>query len=265
MPGLLCLVCARACEPAFSKDFGGTFGLGRVEYVGCPDCGTCVSKTHYELPSEAWGALNERYHQQYFGSSANADDARWMERLGEQAAVFSELQKQGVLPKGPVLDWGCGDGQLADRLTAAGVRCEKFDRYVKPPGGLLEPALVAGSFGVVLNTSVVEHVRERRTLDEIAGLVSADGIVAMHTIICEVVPRDPSWFYLLPVHCTFLTNEAMRRLCAEWGFVATLYDVPARLWLLFRNLPQARRAFDALQPTRTAIHFKEGFIDFWKG
>lgn len=257
-----CIVCGAAAAPYFSKRFDA-FGLGVVDYWRCGACGLVVSKTHFDLSDAAWEAINTAYHAAFFGADSNEDDPRWMERLDAQRVVIGELARRGALPRGrPWVDFGSGDGKLADALTADGLPTGKFDRYMPGPGFLTEAEMTPGAFDLVLNTSVMEHVRSRAPLDELAGLPAPSGVLASHTLVRGEIPADPSWFYLLPVHTVFFTNRAMALLFAQWGFAASLYSVPARMWFMYRELDEAWAAAEAAADG-TALIARRGFIDYW--
>jgi hypothetical protein len=258
-----CMVCATAMRPAFVKDFGGAYGLERVHYERCPSCRLVLSRTHLELDGAAWETLNERYHRAYLGTDANRDDPRWLERLAAQADVLPALARDGVAPTArPWLDYGAGDGQLADLVAPRGVQLRKFDRYLPEDDGFLgDDELEPGGFDLVLTTSVFEHVRSLEPLDEVAGLVSAPGAMALHTLVRGEIPDDPAWFYLLAVHCTFLTNRAMALLLERWGFAASLYAVDARLWCFVREEADALRERTRSLPGEVAV--SSGFCGFW--
>jgi Methyltransferase domain len=232
-----CFACDTALRPYLTKDFGGAWGLDRAHYEACPACGLVVSRTHFELDDDAWARLNAGYHGEYLGTDANHDDPRWLERLVHQADVLTGLFRAGLTPGGrPWLDYGAGDGKLADTVAGRGVPLQKFDRFLPAGQGFLgEHDLRRGGFDLVLTTSVFEHVRSVEPLDEIDSLVADDGVMALHTLIRGEIPRDPGWFYLLPVHCTFLTNRAMALLLERWGYRSSLYHVDARLWCFARG------------------------------
>jgi Methyltransferase domain len=259
-----CFVCDTVLVPHLAKDFEGAFDLELAHYERCPSCGLVVSRTHYELGDDAWARLNDEYHSEFFGTDANHDDPRWLERLAHQADVLPRLYRAGLTPAGgPWLDYGAGDGKLADTLGEVGVPMEKFDRYLPADGFLGEDDLRPDGFDLVLTTCVFEHVRGVEPLDEVDSLVSPDGVMALHTLVRGEIPRDPSWFYLLPVHCTFLTNRAMELLLERWGYASSLYHVDARLWCF------ARRDADWLRERvdEAALAGKwtvsDGFADYW--
>lgn len=263
-----CMVCGGTGRHSFSKEFAGLCGLDRVNYHCCDGCGFTWSDTHFRMSPVDWKAVNDFYHRRYFGSEHNADDPRWMERLREQQAFLLPLWREGIFDNSlEAMDYGCGDGKLADMLTASGLPTRKYDKYInhEKPDYLSDGDLQPGRFGLVINTSVFEHVLALETLDEIAACVNPRrGVLAVHTLVSEKVPRDPAWFYLLPVHVSFFSNRSMSLLMRRWHFEASLYDVEARMWLMFREEAVARRAFNVARTTGRDVYVSAGFADYWK-
>lgn len=264
-----CLVCTSPVDDFFSKDFLGACGLNMVAYTRCGSCGFVSSRTHQEMTDDQWKALNDRYHSIYLGSGSNEDDPRWLGRIAAQADTIQRLTQLGVLPRqDPWIDWGCGDGKLADLLSDALLATGKYDEFsgARAAGRLREQDLAAGSFDLVISTSVFEHFRRPSDFSKVLGLVGNSGVVALHTLVREAVPRDPSWFYLLPVHCAFYTNASMQVLFDNWGFSASLYAVDARMWFWFRTrVDEVESALPrlGLLPDQ-GFHFKRGFVDYWR-
>lgn len=263
-----CPICQSAMEFSFQKRFE-VFDLGNVDYEACDGCGFTLSRTHASMPEDEWRDLNERYHRGYQGMAHNPDDPRWIDRLRVQAYVIRDLAELGLLDRqAPWLDYACGDGKLADLARKDGLELAKFEPYMSGDQGYLpSSALVAKHFGFVLSTSVIEHLRTRDELDRINALVSDDGVLGLHTVVCERIPRDPGWFYLLPVHCAFHTNRSMEALFRQWGYTTSLYNVEARLWLWFRSRPsevELRSSIANLRPAGPHYVFKQGFVDYWK-
>lgn len=250
-----CLVCRGTLAPYLTKDFGGAWDLGNVEYWRCSECGMVVSMTHREMRPARWLELNRRYHTSFFEDSAG-DDPRRLVRLECQAATIAQLAEAGVLPRTrPWVDHGCGDGRLVEMLGERGLPVLKYDRFMPAQGRCLNDAeLAATKYDLVISTSVFEHLRSDRAIEEIIGLVASTGVLALHTWVGETVPQDPNWFYWLPVHCVFYTNQAMRVLFERWGFRASLYHVESRMWLWFKR---------DVGPI-DGYHYKEGFADYWK-
>lgn len=62
----------------------------------------------------------------------------------------------------------------------------------------------------------LQYLRYRDELNEINPIVTEHGAMELHIAVFEQVPRDPNWFYLLSVHCTFFTNKNMSLLFDQW-------------------------------------------------
>jgi len=262
-----CLICKSPPHLYFSKNFQGEYNLNQVDYWQCNHCGFVFSKTHYEMAVEKWEELNINYHSCHQGKDECSDDPRWLERLQVQANVITFLAKQGVLPKAlPWVDWGCGDGKLANLLERNSISTLQYDRYMIHGNDYLTDAeLEKTKYSVVFNTSIFEHIRNRETLNSINDLVAEDGILAIHTLVTEVLPQDPNWFYLLPVHCSFFTNKSMQILFDGWGYKASIYHVPSRMWFWFKKRSNfLNNLFNSgLLNSQKGFYFKEGFMNYW--
>ncbi len=263
-----CMVCGGNLASYFSKDFAGWCGLGLVHYQRCGFCGLTVSKTHVEMPNEEWATVNHKYHSSYHGTGTTPDDPHWLSRLRAQYDNIKLLAAEGLLPRhASWIDYGCGDGKLADMLGRSGLPVMKYDKYPSAGAGdYVGDEALCKQYAVVLNTSVFEHVRSIAELDEIAGLVDSRGVFALHTLVCEEVPCDPDWFYLLPVHSAFFTNRSMQLLFERWEFKASLYHVPSQMWFAYRDEAKAVAEFVARQHSGGSddFHYKRGFVDYWK-
>jgi hypothetical protein len=262
-----CFICGAEMQPYFSKSFN-TYNLGNVEYCRCVNCGFVLSKTHAEMSALKWELLNDQYHRSYHGSGSCPDDPNWVRRLKCQARTINELVKVRILStKLPWVDYGSGDGKLADMLTKnMQLKVNKFDKYSKQKDFLSYETLIGRKYSVVINCSVFEHILSLPSLQEITSLVADDGVFALHTLAREEIPKDPGWFYLLPVHCAFYTNRSMEILFANLGFNASVYHVDSRMWFWFRKNGDRVRQILHTQKNRMKgeYHFKFGFVDYWK-
>jgi len=265
-----CIICGSSTEYYFTKNFH-RYGLGGVDYYRCQSCGFTISKTHAEMSSADWESLNFEYHASYQGRDFNPDDPRWGARLKSQANVLYDASQVGFLkPSGRWLDYACGDGKLSALLSKPPYHLTmmNYDKYMPKKDGFLEPGdLKPGHFDFVITTSVFEHFTRREQFDAVQALVSDNGVLGIHTLVCENVPADDSWFYLLPVHCSFHTNKSMSLLLEQWGYTCSVYNLESRLWFCFRatvadvdaKVECANRRLN--QPVY--IH-KNGFVDYWK-
>lgn len=260
-----CFVCEGEMKPYFSKDFDGIAGLGIVDYCRCKNCGIVLSKTHLEMTEAQWEFMNLRYHHSFFSQDENPDDPRWQSRLNTQANTIAELASTGVLSKAmPWIDYGCGDGSLANLLTEKDLGTHKYDKYIKNGDHVVEREWRSLVFDMVICTSVFEHVRTIETLDEIVSRVFvSSGVLALHVMVREEIPKDPDWAYLLPVHCTFFTNKSMQILFDRWGFESSIYHPESRMWFWFKKDTEIINIFIANQ-SDIKYHYKRGFMDYWK-
>jgi len=256
--------------PYFTKHFED-YCLGEVDYHRCGSCGFVISKTHVDLSNSAWENINNQFHAGYHGSNYCPEDSHWVARLSRQAQVIADLATIGLLRTNlPWVDFGCGDGKLSNMLCEKySLKLLKFDRYEKEKGYITEATLKRSRFAFAITTSVLEHLRDRKHLDEIASLVADDGVMGIHTLVAEEIPCASEWFYLLPVHSAFYTNKSMQILFDQWGFTASIYHVESRLWFWFKsNVDQVEKII-AVANARPGhdnffYYFKRGFMDYWK-
>lgn len=265
-----CMVCYYNMAPYFTKKFDN-YGLNDVEYWQCEQCGLVMSKTHNDMGKNKWNKLNKLYHRSYLGSEADPYDPRWIFRLNKQAEVIADLKDLGLLnTMQPWIDYGCGDGKLSESLfDEYNIEISKYDKAINGPGFLSVEDLSRDKFGLVISTSVFEHLLNTVDLELINGLVSENGVLALHTFVAEKIQRDPLWFYLLPTHCTFFTNKSMQILFERWEYQASIYHVESRLWFWFKNnideLEDVIRSVNNMAGREGLYyHFKRGFVDFWK-
>ena len=217
------MVCGGATAPFLHKHFE-QFGLGRVDYDRCGQCGFVFSRTHYAMTDAQWERLNTQWVSLYQGTDENPEDPRWLERFAAQSAMIGDIAQLGLLPRGRWLDYGAGDGKLSNALMEEhGLTVEKYEHSSNPAQGYLRAdELKPKAFSVVMHTAVMEHLRFRHQLDGIFDLVSDDGVMLLHTLVPEAIPQDPDWFYLLSVHCSFFTNRSMQALFGQYGYRCSL-------------------------------------------
>jgi len=258
-----CIICKNKMVYFFTKHFPDCY-LKLAEYWKCSICGFVASKTHRDMPDSDWQELNFKFHIENNRRLDNPYNRN--QRYFYQALMLFLLIRHGVIPKGEYLDWGCGVGELSDRLfTLFDIPFSNFDKFISAKRfSMQEYELTPRKYSCVANTGVFEHVRERDTLNEIESYVSPDGCLAIHTLVREEIPNDPDWSYLLPVHCAFHTNNSMKRLMLDWGYACSVYNEQAKMWVLFRkDIKEQAIAINSMLGWNY-LHFKDGFMDFWK-
>ncbi len=256
-----CMVCSAQMEHLFTKTFN-SWGLTSLEYDKCVDCGFVACATLLKMPGDDWEDLNLRFHTAINNSDADPYDRAG--RLTGQAEVIDLMLDHGLISAAaPMLDWGSGTGDLAGRLRDRGRTLLSYDQYIEPRVNPLPTAKpVPGAYALVTATAVFEHLTHRGQLDAIEALVADGGVLGVHLLIPREVPADPSWVYLLPVHCAFHNWESMRRLMIQWGYEASVYCDQARMWLFFKSREGVREKVQAInaKQKRDYLLYCEGFV-----
>lgn len=254
-------------EYFFSKQFL-EFNLGKVDYHKCVFCGFSASKTHLEMSEETWINLNNEFHSVSHYAEGNPYNRN--QRYFNQALMLSMMHKGNLISQEKWLDWGCGIGAVAKLLdNYFNIKLSTYDKYFTPEINQIDVSLLKKRhFNLVLNTCVFEHVRDREILDEIESYVNQEtGCFAIHTLVPENIPQDPNWMYLLPVHCAFHTNKSMDLLMQQWGYKCSVYNEFSKLWIFFREDTEVvinKVSFLNKAIGWNYLHFKKGFMDYWK-
>ncbi len=271
-----CMICGSATYPYFSKRYatlppGAPFAVLDVDYARCCQCGFVASTTHKAMSPEHWMALNASFHHSVEAGNEGINQPPY----ADQALAMLLLGRNGVLDLADSLDYAAGYGTLskfARKYFDAKVRI--FDRYVTGDDDTLEyvDESALGRYRLVINSAMFEHVLERKDLDDVDALVADDGVLMMHSVVCERVPADPNWFYLDPVvHTAFHTNASMSVLMAQWGYAASVYAPQAKSWFLFKQgnpkLAELEGVIERINAEVQSRYFiyKRGFVDYWKG
>ncbi|GHV27523.1 hypothetical protein AGMMS4952_09350 [Spirochaetia bacterium] len=242
--------------------------IGVVDYWKCKNCGFVSSKTYQELPFKKWEKLNSDFH--HFGENLKSNN----DRLGnqppylQQATMLNILQNKKIINPAKMLDYAGGYGTLSKILEKYyGLGLLVYDPYIQTneTNYVLKEQLE--KYKVVINSAMFEHVISRQDLDNVNDLVDMDGCLVLHTRICEEIPKDPDWFYVLPVHCAFHTNMSMEILMRQWKYESSIYCPVARCWVLFKK---DRKDFHEiikkinLEFEQDYLFYKKGFLDYWK-
>lgn len=276
--GHACLICQSGTDYFFSKEYpvfpGSPFSQAlKVDYWKCGCCGFVVSRTHQEMTASQWVALNSSWH--HFYENNIKEKISNAPPYANQALALMMLSKNGIIDIDDVLDYAAGYGTLANFLSFYFDRKIKiFDRYVrneKNDSIYIEENEVK-KYKLVINSAMFEHVLSRGALDEVNDLVADDGVLMLHTVVCERIPRSPDWFYLNPmVHTAFHTNKSMSILMEQWGYSGSVYSSQAKSWFLFKKEcpvleSLGRRIYKINTDIRNEyFHYKPGFVDYWKG
>lgn len=260
-----CIICNSQMSFYFSKHFA-LYELEDVEYWVCPSCGFAASKTHFDMNDEQWADLNSSFHKTHNNRLDNPFNR--FQRYFNQALMLHLMKRYDVIHEGEWLDWGCGLGNLSIQLAEHfNIHLLNYDKFVKPEiNSIREEELTRRGYNLVVSTAVFEHLRSRDTFDEIESYVSDNQCLAVHTLVRGEIPKDPSWMYLLPVHCSFHTNRSMQILMDNWGYHCSVYNEQAKLWIMFKQSPDC--VSEKVSKLNTALgweylHYSQGFMDYW--
>jgi hypothetical protein len=257
-----CLICDFSLEYYFSKRFD-YLGFDLINYYKCPSCGLVVAKELLKMVISDWEDLNKRFHSEFLNTDFNKYDEDWTARLERQATIIEELCDLGLLNKyGNRIDYACGDGKLVKSLVGKRLRIQGYDKYIDPYKWNYN-LCVDTKYDLVICNTFFEHVRNREYLDTVNNLVSDNGVLALSTLVCENVPANPDWSYLLPVHSVIYTNKAMQFLFDQWGYECSVYYPDLLMWFWFKK--DLGDDFLDLPRVSGEILYKKGFADYWKG
>ena len=269
-----CLICNAQMEYFFSKSYDRTpyqdlmKDVGDIEYFKCTYCGMVLSKTHADLSHDKWLEINNRFHHFHENEVSNINQPPYI----HQATMLKVLSENKIIDLNSCIDYAGGYATLSKILKKYFNLClPVYDPYVR--SGDFSSYVDKESLSVyktVINSALFEHLFYRQSFDAINSLVSNDaGVMVIHTVICETIPRDPDWFYLEPpVHTTFHTNKSMEILMKEWGYQSSIYCLAAKSWVLLKtpaekNKAKVNRINSEFQEEYLIL--KEGFVDYWKG
>jgi hypothetical protein len=243
--------------------------IGEVNYYKCKCCGFVISKTHTELPSDVWNKLNHDWHH-FFETHQATFKLCNQPPYAEQALMLHLLSRNEIINSSKWIDYAAGYGTLSKILKRYfDIQLPIYDLYVQSNNDLKYIKYpIEGDYNMVINSAMFEHVLNREDLDKVNKLVSPDGCLVIHTVVCENIPKNPDWFYLTPpVHSAFHTNKSMGILMEQWGYKASIYSPKSKSWILFKSKELFNERLMSLNCELQADWFysKNGFMDYWKG
>ncbi|MCE2574359.1 methyltransferase domain-containing protein [Komagataeibacter sp. FNDCR2] len=273
-----CIICGGKTHYFFSKEYKGHpyndfMEELKVDYYKCENCGFVISKTHQDMSEQEWSDLNNKWHHYFEKNTKNQISNQ--PPYADQALTLKILEKNGIFKFEDTLDYAAGYGTLYKFIKKYfNNNISIFDDYIN--NSITDLPYVQRpnlkKYGLVINSAMFEHVLTRCALDKINACVANDGILMLHTVICENVPKDPNWFYITPiVHTAFHTNKSMSILMEQWGYASSIYSPHAKSWFLFKKCYQQLDKIESIcNSINTEIQkeyflYKSGFLDYWKG
>jgi hypothetical protein len=188
----------------------------------------------------------------------------------QQSLMLAVASKNSIINIDNAIDYAGGYGTLSNILKKYyQINFPIYDPYIYLDTQQYLKKSDLNKYEVVFNSAMFEHVLSRKDLDDVNSLVSDEGSLLIHTLVCENIPRDPNWFYLIPpVHTAFHTNKSMSILMNQWGYLSSIYCPEAKSWILLREQSKVYREVCSRINQEFQSDFfilKDGFVDFWKG
>lgn len=210
-----CVVCNNPMYRAFVVPFGGKCGLGDVLYEKCGVCGVVRSRGHEEMSEDVFGALCKRAFAEY-------DEGKpgYMAETQRRAEACLSLLTQRPRWK-RCLDYGCGEGRVADILADSGRVVLKYDPYM---GYRLD--VQAAQYDVLIAMSVVEHLRDSEAVEHFVRSARKAKVVIIQTETRWVWAKDGC----VPAHCLLFTPVALSLLLARAGFYLQGQGINMTIW-----------------------------------
>lgn len=254
-----CLVCGTSMRPYFTRKFDGAHPFDEIfrhyldymEYERCDACSLVSCANVYAMDKAAFYELNTRWHQSMESSENIGARATSHKGSGgnqppylQMATLINILQRHEII--GPrMLDFAGGIGSLANLLDVyyqlplavyEPYNNAPFNKNIRYLNSREELALdIKKPYDLVINSAMFEHIKDMEVLDEIDACVAKSGALLLHTVVRENTPKDPSYFYIQPCHITFWSNRAMGLFMKRYGYRASIYNLEAKSWLLFKN------------------------------
>lgn len=221
------------CEIARRRRVLGVSGVP-IYYHRCPECGFLFTTAFDAFSKDDF--LEHVYNDEYVLVDPDY--------LGDRARANAEMLMALFAGDRPdrILDYGGGNGALADRLRAAGFpEVESYDPFV--PSHADRPE---GRFDCVVCFEVVEHSTDpERTFADMMEFLDDPGLIVFSTLLqpADIDRQGLDWWYCGPRngHVSLFSRESLRALLEPLGFGCASFN--DNLHVLFREVPDFARHF----------------------
>lgn len=191
---------------------------------------------------EKFGAIQPHYDNLFTTDSVLGRESIY--GSGPPVDVSPEFKRFAALAQGRVLDFGCGNGDLVEYLSAQGCQAEGIELDEPRIRNNLKPAVANqitlydgsqtlpfadASFDWIVSTEVIEHVPDiARYISEFARILKPGGKMLITTPDITSIPSSfPAncvpWHILELTHINFFTPHSVRKLFASHFDMKNLY------------------------------------------
>jgi 2-polyprenyl-6-hydroxyphenyl methylase/3-demethylubiquinone-9 3-methyltransferase len=198
-----------------------------IYYRRCPNCGF--------LFTNAFDAFsNDDFKQWIYNDQYGSIDPDYAaSRPANNAMLVADLV--GAARNTHILDYGSGNGSMADTLRQRGYDVTEYDPFVAHSNRRPE-----GLFDLITAFEVLEHsIDPRQTIQDIAGLLADPGMILFSTLVQtdRIVTTGMNWWYIGPRngHASVYTRRSLEVLAnsLNLGF-GSFNDV---LHVILRRIP----------------------------
>ncbi len=205
-----------------------------IYYYRCQTCGFLFTTAFDDFTPDDF--QRHVYNEEYLLVDPDYREDRARANADFLVSLFSEGRPRRIL------DYGGGNGGLADRLRAAGFpEVEAYDPFVPMHSG--RPA---GRFDCVLSFEVVEHSTDpERTFADMSDFLDEPGLILFSTLLQppDIDRQGLNWWYAGPRngHVSLFSRESLISIIEPFGFgLASFGD---GLHILFREVPDFAKHF----------------------
>lgn len=267
-----CIICNGETNFFLTKQYTEPYNqlLESANFCKCKNCGFTFSETIFKMDNAIWVKLNNDFHT-LLEDSSNEKNINQPPYL-QQAIMLKLLSENKIINGNDILDYAGGLGTLSKIMQKYfDKEVPIYDPYMKDNNSKLKYIDESNlkPVSVLVNSALFEHVRNRTDLEHVNNCIKDDGVLILHTVVCENIPKNAEWFYITPpVHSALHTNRSMNILMGQWQYESSLYCPASKCWVLFKKEPKNIVSLinNINQELQTEyLFYKKGFMDYWKG
>ena len=249
----ICKCCGALAFPCGVVDFNKNCEIYRrsvldiscvpIYYYRCPQCRFVFTTAFDHFTPDDF--RTHVYNHDYLLIDPDYQEVRPRDNAAKVCGLFPEIKPQSVL------DYGCGDGVLAELLRLAGFpRVDTYDPFV--PRYSARPR---GRYDCVVCFEVVEHSTDpARIFADMSDLLTDSGLILFSTLLQpdDIDKQGLNWWYAAPrnAHVSLYTKASLARLVQPLGF--NLGSFNESYHVLFRDVPDFARHF--ISPPNQGVH-----------
>lgn len=267
-----CIICNGETDFFLTKKYSSPYNklLRSADFRKCSNCGFTFSDTIFNMTNSVWVKLNNEFHTLLEDSSIekSINQPPYL----QQAIMLKLLAENKIIDSNDMLDYAGGLGTLSKMIQKYFGKClPVYDPYMQDTNSKVKyiDETNLKQVSVLINSALFEHVRNKVNLDHVNNFVKEDGVLILHTVVCENIPKNADWFYITPpVHSALHTNKSMNILMEKWHYESSLYCPISKCWVLFKKEPSdiILKVKNINQELQTDyLFYKKGFMDYWKG